>query len=45
MSGFVRNFEQKTLKMMDFDIKSKGHENGFLRETVSFENMNDFCLK
>ena len=31
--------------MMDFVIESKGHENGFLRKTISFENMNDFHLK
>ena len=33
VSGFVRNFELKSLKMMDFDIESKRRENGFLRET------------
>ena len=45
VSGFVRNFKRKSLKMMDFDMEAKGCENEFLRETISFVNMIDFCLK
>ena len=42
MSGFVRNFERESQKMIDLDKESKGHENGFLKETVSFEKLNGF---
>ena len=45
VSGFVRNFELKSLKRIDFDMKLKGHENGFFRETINFENMNGFRLE
>ena len=45
MSGFVRKFERESTEMMDFEMETKGRENGFLREAVRFENMNDFCLK
>ena len=39
MSGFVRNFERESQKIMDLDMELKGRENGFLKETVNFEKM------